>query len=99
MLADIIDFHIANILNKDTSNFENAKTATVRPISKKRDRIEIKNYRPVNLLNIFTKIYETFSHENLTNYVDVSLKIYFTYMKSYSSNHVFIRLIESWKKS
>ena len=36
---------------------ENAKTATVRPIFKKGDGTEIKNYRPVSLLNILTKIY------------------------------------------
>ena len=43
--ADIIDCHIANIINKDISNnkfSENAETATVRPIFKKKDRTEIK---------------------------------------------------------
>ena len=60
---------------------------------KKGDRTEIKNYRPVSLLNIFTIIYERFLHENMTNYF-ISV-----YKKSYSSNHVLIRLIESWKKS
>ena len=74
--TDIIDCHIANIINKDISNnkfSENAKTATVRPIFKKGHRTEIKNYRSVSLLNIFTKIYERFLHENLTNYVDTFL--------------------------
>ena len=66
---------------------------------KKGDRTEIKNYRPVSLLNIFSKIYERFLHENLTNYVDTFLsKFISAYRKSYSSNHVLIRLIESWKK-
>ena len=90
-------------MNKYISNnkfFENAKTATVRPFFKKRDRTEIKNCRPVSLLNIFSKIYERFLHENLTNYVDTFLsKFISAYRKSYSSNHVLIRLIESWKKS
>ena len=38
MSADIIDRHIANIINKDIVNnkfSENAKTAAVRPIFKK----------------------------------------------------------------
>ena len=69
--ADIIDCHIANLLYlyKGISNnkfSENAKTATVRPIFKKGDRTEIKNYWPVSLLNIFTKIFERLFHENLT---------------------------------
>ena len=101
--ADIIDCHMANIINKDISNnkfSENAKTATVRPIFKKGDRTEIKNYRPISLLNIFTKIYEKFLHENLSNHVDTFLsKFISAYRKSYSSNHVLKRLIESWKKS
>ena len=73
ILYDIIDCHIANIVNKDNSNdkfSENAKTAIVRPIKKKRNRSEIKNKRPVSLLNIFTKVYESCLHENLTNYID-----------------------------
>ena len=101
--ADIIDCHIANIINKDISNnkfSENAKTTTVRSIFKKGDRTEIKNYRPVSLLNIFSEIYERFLHENLTNYVDTFFsKFISAYRKSYSSDHVLIRLIESWKKS
>ena len=88
--TDIIDCHIANIINKDISNnkfSENAKPATVRPIFK-------------SLLNIFTKIYERFLHENLSNYVDTFLsKSVSANKKSYSSSHILIRLIESWKKS
>ena len=61
---------------------------------------KIKNYRPVSLLNIFSKIYERFLHENLTNYVDTFLsKFISTYRKSYSSNYALIHLIENWKKS
>ena len=43
-------------MNEDISNnkfSENAKTVTVRSIFKKGDRTEIKNFRPVSLLNIF----------------------------------------------
>ena len=98
--ANMIDFHIANIINKDISNnkfYENAKTATVRPIFRNRDKTEIKNYKPVSLF--FTKVYERFLHENLTNYVDTILsKFILGYRKHYSSNHVLVRLIESWKK-
>ena len=37
--------------------FQHAKTVTGRPILKKDDRTKIKSYRPVSLLNIFSKIY------------------------------------------
>ena len=67
---------IANIINNDLSlnkYSKHAKTATVTPIFKKEDRANIKNYHPVSLLNIFSKIYERFLHENLTNYVEILL--------------------------
>ena len=79
---------------------EHTKTATVRPIFKKGDWTKIKNYRLVSLLNMFSKIYERFLHENLTNYVNTFLsKFISAYRTSYTTTHVLIRLIESWKKS
>ena len=78
---------------------KHAKTATVRPIFKKDDRTKITDYRPVSLINIFSKIYERFLHENFTNFIDTFLsKFISAYRKSYSSNHVLIRLIENWRK-
>ena len=79
----IIDYHIENIINKDTSDnnySENAKTADLRPIFKDGDRTKIKNYMPVSLLNIFSKFISA-------------------YRICYCSNHVLVRLIKSWKKS
>ena len=99
--ANVIDCHLANIIKYITLNkySEHAKTATVRPIFKKEDRTKIKNYRPVNLLNIFLKIYDQFLHKNLTNQVDIfPSKVIFADRKFYSSNHVLIRLVENWKK-
>ena len=89
MSVNVIDCHLANIINNDISlnkYSKHAKTATVRPIFKKNDKIKIKNYRPVSLLNIFSKIYEQLLHENLTNYVNTFLsKFISTYRKSYIS--------------
>ena len=47
--ANIVDSHLAYIINKDckiNKHFEHAKTALVRSIYKKDDRDQIKNYRP-----------------------------------------------------
>ena len=97
-----IDCHLANIINNDISlnkYSKLAKTATVRSIFKKDDRTNIKNYRPVSHLNIFSKIHERFQHENLINYVEIVLsKFISTYRKPYSSNHALIPLKENWKK-
>ena len=98
-----IDCHLPNIINNDISlnkYSKLAKTATARSIFKRDDRTNIKNYRPVSRLNIFSKIHERFQHENLINYVEIFLsKFISTYRKSYSSNHALIRLKENWKKS
>ena len=49
---------------------------------------------------MFSKIYERFLYDNLTNYVNTFLSRFISaYRKSFSTNHVLIRLIENWKKS
>ena len=49
---------------------------------------------------MFSKIYERFLHENLTDYMNTLLsKFISAYSKSYSTNHVLIHLTENWKKS
>ena len=73
MSANVIDSHLTNIIDKDIdqNNYsENAKTANVKPVFKKDDRTKIKNYRPVSLLNIFSKIYERYLHKSLTPFVN-----------------------------
>ena len=63
LATSVIDSHLTNIINNDLSNNafpDSPKLASVRPIYKKDDRNEIKNYRPVSILNSFSKIYEKF---------------------------------------
>ena len=101
--ASIIDSYLTNIVNNDIevcSFSEEAKTATVRPIYKKKSRTVLENYRPVSLLNGFSKIYERYLHEKLMVYLDdIISKFVSAYRKTYSSSHVLIRLIESWKNA
>ena len=86
MSANVIDCNLANIINNDISlnkYSKDAKTTTVRPIFETDDGTKIKNYHSVSLLNIFSKKYERFLHENLTNYVDTFLsKFISAYRKS-----------------
>ena len=94
---------MTNIINKDIDLYcysQNAKIANVRPIFKKVERTKAKNYRPVSLLKVFSKLYERFTHENLTPFINSFLSEFISaYRKTYSTNHVLIRLIENWKKS
>ena len=101
--ANVVDSHLENIINKDIDlncYSKNAKIANVRPIFKKDERTKVKNYGPVSLLNIFSKIHEKCTHENLIPFVNSVLSEFISaYRKIYSTNYVLIRLIENWKKS
>ena len=95
--------HLMHIINKDLKEnkfSENAKAVLVRPKYKKDDRGKIKNYRPVTLLKGFSKIYERFLHDSLSNFREKVLsKFVSADKKSYSSNDFLLKLIEEWKKS
>ena len=69
MSTNVIDKHLCNIINMDIENYnvpENTKVATIRPIYKKKSRNELESYRPVSLLNAFSKIYERYMHDSIT---------------------------------
>ena len=99
---NVTDSHITNIINQDLNidkYSEEAKTALVRPLFKKDDRNKIKNYRPVSIVNGFSKIYERFLLNSLSEYAENTLSEFIAaYRKTYSSNNVLLRLIENWKK-
>ena len=100
---NIIDSHFCNIIKKDLRKnkySEEPKTALVRPIFKKNERKKLENYRPVSILSGMSTIYERFIHNCLSSYAEsFPSKFVSAYRKSYSSNHVLLRLIENWKKS
>ena len=76
--VNIIDSYLTNIINKDlsrNSSSNSAKVVSVRPIFKKDNRANIKNYRPISLFNCFSKIYEKFSNEQLLHFVNHSLSL------------------------
>ena len=79
---------------------ENAKVVTVVPIDKKTDdKYVISNYRPVSLLNGFSKIYEIHLKIHLVSSMNQHIpNLVSAYRKNYSSQHVLIRLLEEWKK-
>ena len=99
MSANVIDCHLSNTITRHISKNKysvRAKTATIRPIFKKDYWTKIEKHQSVSLLNMFSKIYERFLHENLTNYLNTFLsKFISAYRKSYRTNHVLISLTEN----
>ena len=106
--ANVTDSHLPNIINKEiylNCYSENAKIEDVRHVFKKDERTKVKilkkvkNYQPVIFLNIFSDMYERFINENLTLFVNSFLSEFIlAYRKTYSTNHVLIRLIGNCKK-
>ena len=75
-----------------------AKVATVVPIDKKTDDISMSNFRPVSLLNCFSKIYENYINNYIVNSMSNYISPYVSaYRKGYNSQHVLIRLLEEWR--
>ena len=87
---NVIDSYLTNIMNRDIkeSKFsEDAKTALPRSWYKKNDRDKIQNYRPVSILNGFSKVYERYLLNSLSNHIE---KILSDFIATYR--------IEKWRK-
>ena len=100
--ADVIDKHLTNVINAnlESSYFsENAKITSVKPIYKKESRSDENNYRPVSILNCFSKIFERFINDKLLSHVNDTLSDFVSaYRSNYSSDHMILRVIEEWKE-
>ena len=99
-LSKLISKALNNCITSCTFK-ENANVATVVPIDKKTDdKHVICNYRPAfSLLNYFSKIYKI----NLKNHLVSSMSQHISNIvsacrKYYRSQHVFIGLLEEWRK-
>ena len=103
MSTNVIDSHLANIIDKDiTKNIlsEKAKVASVRSIFKKNEREKTENCRPARILNCFSKVYEKVLLDKFKPFINSFLLEYMAaYRENYSTNHILIRLIENWKKA
>ena len=77
---------------------KNAKVATAVPLDKgKPDKNDISNFRPVILLNTFSKFYERVIKHQLV----LSMENYFSpmiYKKNYRTQHVITRLVEACRE-
>ena len=79
---------------------ENAKTASVIPLDKgKPNKNEMSNFRPVSVLNTFSKIYErVIKDRKVRGMVKCFSPFLSAYRKNYSSQNILISLTEEWRK-
>ena len=79
---------------------ENAKTASVIPLDKgKPNKNEMSNFRPVSVLNTFSKIYERVIKDQIVRGMEKYFSPFLSaYRKNYSSQNILISLTEEWRK-
>ena len=76
------------------------KCADIAPIFKKLQSILVKNYRPVSILPVVSKIFERIMQKQMKSFVDECLSPYLCgYRKGYSAQYALIAMIEKWKKA
>ena len=79
---------------------DSLKCANVRPIYKKVDPFDKKNYRPVSILPLLSKVYERVIYEQASNYFEPFFnEILCGFRKAYSTQHPSFELLTSWQTS
>ena len=103
MAGDIVAEPLTNLINStliDGHSFPlREKVAIVTPIFKKDDKLSKKNYRPISVLNVFSKVFERYILNQMMPFFNkIQSKFISAYRSRYSSQHVLLRLIEEWSK-
>ena len=100
---DIVSGYIAKMYNesKNSNKFPvSLKTADITPIHKEKEKTFKKNYRPVSILPILSKLYEGNMSEEILSYVEQYLSPYlFGYRKGHGTQHCLLVMIEMWRKA
>ena len=101
--AEILSKPLTEAINNSLSKCifpDDAKVAAVSPIDKKTEnKQKISNYRPVSVLNTFSKLFETVFREKFNSAINHVLSPYLSaYRTNYSTQHVLVRLLEEWRE-
>ena len=102
LAADELALPLTNAINSSIRNYKfpnNGKRAAVCPLDKgEANRTVERNFRPVSILYVFSKIYEKILKNQLILYLDETLSLFIAaYRKSYGTQHVLIRMVEEWR--
>ena len=79
---------------------DSLKCANVRPIYKKVDPFDKKNYRLVSILPLLSKVYERVIYEQASSYFEPFFSdILYGYRKAPGRQHALFELLTSWQTS
>ena len=92
---------LTNLINRGlrTSTFyQNLKDADLTPVHKKDATTDKKNYRPISLLPVTSKIFERVIVQQVGAYIDTILNPFLCgYRKGYNAQHALLSLLEKWR--
>ena len=77
----------------------NLKVADITQIFKKGNSTLEKNYRPVSILPVVSKIFERIMQKQISNYIEKHSRYLCGYRKGFNAQHAMLSLIENWKES
>ena len=89
--------HCLNLSFKNGEFPKELKVAKVVPIYKSGESQQIKNYRPVSVLSVFSKLFEKIMHNRLAKFLDKNNVLYnyqFGFRKGYSTSLALISLVD-----
>ena len=74
------------------------KIADVIPIHKKDEKTLAKNYRPVSLIPVVSKLFERNMHTEIIDFIENSLSPFlFGFRKGHSTEQCLVAMLEAWK--
>ena len=101
---DVVSTYLSDLYNRSKlfSNYPSLlKQGTVIPINKKSTKtLNMKDYRPITLTPIISKLFEKDMYDQILLYMDKYLSPYlFGYRKNHSTEQCLTIMIEFWKKA
>ena len=100
---DIVGKYLSTIYNNSKNSAKYPvplKVADVTPIPKTKEKTSFKQYRPVSLIPIISKLYERNMFDQISAYIEKNLSPYLSgYRKGHSTEHCLMVMIETWKEA
>ena len=95
---------LTSLINKSLTSSRkfpsNLKLADITPIYKKKNPQAKENYRPVSVLPVLSKVFERLMQKQINSFITDYLSDFLCgYRQGFSTQHVLIKLIESWIQS
>ena len=100
---DIVSNHLKNVFNSSLEKEKfptSLKEADITPIYKDKERTSKKNYRPLSILPVISKPFESTMGEQIFSYIEKYLSAFiFAYRKRHGAQYCLITMIEMWRKA